>query len=556
MWALKWLCKRNRWCIFPSRQRWLKLRLPGMHLFECRNRTPGRTRVHHWFQIISKTAVTSTAYPCSCSWWWHLRICEYNISFIHSINPITNTMRTVGSTLARQLPDLQIERCQPSNRSRSSLNSTRLDSSRWGMWRPVTNCAQIIVPWALLDKDGLTGMWVGRYISIIIFYLRTLLGHWHPSHMQSSPAKGPASPSSDVGTDYQWPSNDLSPKSNSSASGSAQHPTTPLILVHEEEDDDEDRDTEHPLIMDFSSSDEDSDDLDGSLSPLHQINGKLSIPPLSPFTIFIYLLSPYLKLGALLLPYFQLPLRYGLSSLLISAILAVVTRHLLYLLARYLRKGDLEDVVASAFFSTRKHGKRRERRKERRREFLKFSVRLGTATLRILVAAVYLRGKWQRLFSPDGSFPKVFLIECVLFILPIVAPMTSLRQSSVEFSLTIAAIIIGSSLSYPGFLASRLVVYVTALSIFTYLLWLTTIMYLYTQGTLPVNPERLESRNIWGGISEYKSCPLVIAIWTSSSYSHHCVHFHLIQHTPLVCLDKRHYSTASFRHQHFVSLAN
>jgi len=211
--------------------------------------------------------------------------------------------------------------------------------------------------------------------------------------MQSSPAKGPASPSSDVDTNSQWPSNDLSPKSNSSASGSARHPTTPLILVHEEEDDDEDRDIERPLIMDFSSSDEDNDDLDGLLSPLHQINGKLSIPPLSPFTIFIYLLSPYLKLGALLLPYFQLPLRYGLSSLLISAILAVVTRHLLYLLARYLRKGDLEDVVTSAFFSTRKHGKRKERRKERRREFLKFSVRLGTATLRILVAAVYLRGK-------------------------------------------------------------------------------------------------------------------------------------------------------------------
>jgi len=211
--------------------------------------------------------------------------------------------------------------------------------------------------------------------------------------MQSSPAKGPAPPLSDVDTDSQWPSNDLSSQPNSSASGSAQHPTTPLILVHEEDDDEDDRDIERPLIMDFSSSDEDNDDLDGSLSPLHQINGKLSIPPLSPFTIFIYLLSPYLKLGALLLPYFQLPLRYGLSSLLISAVLAVVTRHLLYLLARYLRKGDLEDVVTSAFFSTKKHGKRRERRKERRREFLKFSVRLGTATLRILVAAVYLRGK-------------------------------------------------------------------------------------------------------------------------------------------------------------------
>jgi len=211
--------------------------------------------------------------------------------------------------------------------------------------------------------------------------------------MQSSLAKGPASSSSDVDTDSQWPSNDLSPQSNSLASGSARHPPTPLILVHEEEDDDDDRDVERPLIMDFSSSDEDNDDLDDSLSPLHQIDGKLSIPPLSPFTIFIYLLSPYLKLGALLLPYFQLPLRYGLSSLLISAVLAVVTRHLLYFLARYLRKGDLEDVVTSAFVSTKKHGQRRGRRKEGRREFLKFLVRFGTATLRILVAVVYLRGK-------------------------------------------------------------------------------------------------------------------------------------------------------------------
>jgi len=211
--------------------------------------------------------------------------------------------------------------------------------------------------------------------------------------MQSSPAKGPAPPSSDVDTDSQWPSNDLYPQPNSSPSGSVQYSTTPLILVHEEQDDDDDRDIERPLIIDFSSSDDDNDDLDGLLSPLHQMNGKLSIPPLSPFTIFIYLLSPYLKLGALLLPYFQLPFRYGLSSLLVSAVLAIVARHLLYLLARYLRKGDLEDVVASAFISTKKHGKTRERRKEGRREFLKFSVRFGTATLRILVAAVYLRGK-------------------------------------------------------------------------------------------------------------------------------------------------------------------
>jgi len=208
----------------------------------------------------------------------------------------------------------------------------------------------------------------------------------------SSPATGPGSSSLDVDSDTHDIQCGLSSRSNSSAFGSALNPTTPFTRTHDEEDDG-DSDIERPLIMNFSSEDEDNDDLDGSLGPLHQINGKLSTPPLPPFTIFIYLLSPYLKLGALLLPYHQLPLNYGLSGLLMSAVLAIVARHLLYLLARYLRKADLEDVVAGTFVSTKKRGRRKERREEGIREFFRFLVRFGTATLRILVAAVYLHGK-------------------------------------------------------------------------------------------------------------------------------------------------------------------
>jgi hypothetical protein len=187
-----------------------------------------------------------------------------------------------------------------------------------------------------------------------------------------------------------------SPISESPLYQSALDSSAPLLLVHDDDDDDDDRDVERPLTLDFSSSDEDNDDLDDSLSPLYQINGKLSIPPLPPFTIFMYLLSPYLKLGALLLPYYQLPLKYGLSALLISALLAVVARHLLYLLARYLRKADLEDVVSHTFVSTKKRG----RRGERRRDFSKVLVRFGTAALRIFLAVVYLHGKrhWFSLF--------------------------------------------------------------------------------------------------------------------------------------------------------------
>lgn len=166
-----------------------------------------------------------------------------------------------------------------------------------------------------------------------------------------------------------------------------------LLLVHgdDDDDDDDDRDVERPLALDFSTDGDDSDDLDDSLSPLYQINGKLSIPPLPPFTIFVYLLSPYLKLGALLLPYYQLPLKYGLSGILVSAVLAVVARHLLYLLARYLRKADLEEVVCNTFVSSKKRG----RKGERRRQFFRFSVRLGTAVLRIFLAVVYLQGQFH-----------------------------------------------------------------------------------------------------------------------------------------------------------------
>ncbi|KXN82855.1 hypothetical protein AN958_02129 [Leucoagaricus sp. SymC.cos] len=277
------------------------------------------------------------------------------------------------------------------------------------------------------------------------------------------------------------PSHRSSPSSDSPVYESAVDPTTPLILAHNDDDDDEeeeeDRDAERPLALDFSSSDEDNDDLDDSLSPLYQINGKLSIPPLPPFTIFVYLLSPYLKLGALLLPYYQLPLKYGLSGLLISAVVAVVARHLLYLLSRYLRKADLEDVVSHTFVSTKKRG----RKGERRREFFKFLVRFGTAALRVLLTVVYLH-------------------ECVHFALPLIMPVAPLRQSSTELGLAMGAIVLALLLSYPGSLASRVVVYSTNLSVFTYLLWLVAVTYLYTQGTLPINPERLNSRSIWEGL--------------------------------------------------------
>jgi hypothetical protein len=65
--------------------------------------------------------------------------------------------------------------------------------------------------------------------------------------------------------------------------------SAPLIVNHGDEEDEDKRDVdEHPSVSDIFSDSDDSDNLDNSLSPLYHINGKLSAPPLSPFTTFIF----------------------------------------------------------------------------------------------------------------------------------------------------------------------------------------------------------------------------------------------------------------------------
>jgi hypothetical protein len=214
-----------------------------------------------------------------------------------------------------------------------------------------------------------------------------------PSHMALPPPAKPT-PLSVALDDGNHPrlSHGSATYSDDEPPESAMDSSAPLIVDHGDEGDEEgdERDVdERPSALDFFSDSDDSDDLDDSLSPLYHINGKLSIPPLSPFTVFIYLLSPYLKLGALLLPSYQLPLKYGLSSLLVCAVLALVARHLLYLIARYLRKADLEDVFSNTFVSAKKRG----RRIEKRRELFRLSVKVGTATLRVFLTVVYLQGR-------------------------------------------------------------------------------------------------------------------------------------------------------------------
>jgi hypothetical protein len=150
--------------------------------------------------------------------------------------------------------------------------------------------------------------------------------------------------------------------------------STALILVPDDED---------SIRFDFTSEDEDDADPFRDASPIYKTS-KI-IPPLPPSAIFLYLLSPYLKLGAMFLPNLDLPVKYAIPVLFFFAILSAFARQIWYLMARYLRKADIEDVILETVA--------RGRGKERRREVLRVSIRCTTTAMRVMLATVYMRGK-------------------------------------------------------------------------------------------------------------------------------------------------------------------
>lgn len=145
-----------------------------------------------------------------------------------------------------------------------------------------------------------------------------------------------------------------------------------LILLH---------DSEESNTFDFTD-DEDSD-RDELSSPMFDMRKSTIFPPLSPSLVFLYLLAPLLKLGALDLPNSRLPLNYSLLALFTCALASLYARQTWFMLARYMRKADLTEVVLDTFA--------RGRGKEHWRMILRGSVKAGTSILLISVAVTYLR---------------------------------------------------------------------------------------------------------------------------------------------------------------------
>jgi hypothetical protein len=109
----------------------------------------------------------------------------------------------------------------------------------------------------------------------------------------------------------------------------------PLILAFSPDDDDDTL----PHINDDNNVDDDYDDYEdeGDLAS--------SLPALSSSVVFILLLAPCLKLGAMSLA--TNPFPYGIASVLVFGVLSFFSRQLLYLLSRYLRTGELGEHLAS-----------------------------------------------------------------------------------------------------------------------------------------------------------------------------------------------------------------
>ncbi|TEB40158.1 hypothetical protein FA13DRAFT_1808418 [Coprinellus micaceus] len=220
-----------------------------------------------------------------------------------------------------------------------------------------------------------------------------------------------------------------------------------LILVHD--------DSGEPQNINFDFSDDEDGEDDGDIvSPVFEIR-RTSIPQLPPVRVFLYLLSPFLKLGALttLTVADRLPLKYGLPALFVCAIASAFSRQVWYLLARYMRKADLMEIVCDTFAKSR--------RKEEAAE--------------------------------------VYQVECeardsesVRLLLPYLPPNLILRL--------LVVLLCGGAvffLSLGQSLGSQRVVFASWLSILTYIAWLTCVIYAHAKGVLYVEDD---TSSTWKGI--------------------------------------------------------
>ncbi|KAI0784770.1 hypothetical protein C8Q75DRAFT_777550 [Abortiporus biennis] len=258
--------------------------------------------------------------------------------------------------------------------------------------------------------------------------------------------------------------------------------STALILVHdnEEQDEPEIHDAE---MFEFTSHSDDEDELQEHEDEIQLERLRSSaVPPMSSASIFLYLLTPLLKLGAILIVdesgdgtggVAGVSLKTGLVALILFALLCGLSRQVWYIVARYVRKVDMEEVLLETFA--------KGRGREKTRSFIRSTVRFATGFLRILMAVVYLRA-------------------CVDVLLPLISLPSAVPERAV---ITLLLSLLISPLCFAKSLASTPILWTSWLSIFTFIAWLTASGYAHAKGILSVNPTGDSLGVLWQGISVF-----------------------------------------------------
>ncbi|EMD40155.1 hypothetical protein CERSUDRAFT_112364 [Gelatoporia subvermispora B] len=286
--------------------------------------------------------------------------------------------------------------------------------------------------------------------------------------MQSRTSSPPASP-----PPPPHPASPTRSRSGSSGSGRSSEDydsSAALILVPDSGDP-----SDRPFDIDLSSEDEDDEDAQ------HARLLASPVPPLSSPTVFLYLVAPFLKLGAMLVADVQTRKEVVLIAVVGFAGLSAFARQIWYMLARYIRCADLEEIVLESFAGGRGH--------EKRRRWLRYVVRGSVGLLRILLAAVYLRA------STDVLLP---LLPAKL-LLP------------TNFMVTFALALIMAVFFFSPSLATGRVIYATWLSIVAFIAWLSTMAYAHAKGMLTFQASSTSLGTLWDGL------PIVAFAFTTGS---------------------------------------
>ncbi|KAJ8501988.1 hypothetical protein ONZ45_g11950 [Pleurotus djamor] len=233
--------------------------------------------------------------------------------------------------------------------------------------------------------------------------------------------------------------------------------STALILVHDDDDDD--------YFGDNSPVEDNSDE------PQFQVVAKPSVSPLSPSIVFLHLLSPLLKLGAMLIPSAAMPLKYALPGILVFALASAFSQHLCYLLSRHLRKHAMEDIVPQVFA--------RGRGKEKHRNMLRRVTKLCVGATRLLLCIVYFQEAINNILPlvPKALSISPRLVLTILFGVPLLPLSTTLSFSSLR------------------------IIFASSVSIISYIAWFICVAIAHAHGTLRSSAGWPSMGMLWQGVT-------------------------------------------------------